>query len=129
MGSSPLPTVHSMMASESSNLQVSGSPPGGPQGGSALSFEEAGASFKLSSPPSLALCSNISESQELLLEEMPTPGIPELSFPLQDSQRPICGAEGMPGDVGKGASHSFALSTPLDTPTASTMLAYTHILR
>ena len=129
MGYSSLPTVHSMMASESSNLQVSGSPQRGPRGCSALSFEEAGVSLKLSSPPSLALCSNISESQELLLEEMPTPGIPELSFPLQDNQLPLCGAGGMPGDVGKGASHSFALSTLLDTPTASTILPDIHILR
>ena len=81
-GLSSLPTVRSMMAPESSKLQVAGSPPSGPQGCFALSFEEADAFLKLSTPPSLALCSNISESQELLLEEMPTPGIPELSFLL-----------------------------------------------
>ena len=82
VGYNSLPTVRSMMPPESSKLQVAGSPPSGPQGCFALSFEEADAFLKLSTPPSLALCSNISESQELLLEEMPTPGIPELSFLL-----------------------------------------------
>ena len=109
-GHSPLPSVNSMMAPESSKLQVAGSPPCSPQGCFALPFEEADAPLKLSTPPSLAVCSNVSESQELLLEEMPTPGIPELSFLLQDNQLALWGAGGLSGDVGKGPA--TALPSP-----------------
>ena len=78
------------------------------------------------SPP--ALCSNISEYQEFLLEEMSASGISGLSFLLQDSQLPLWGARGMSAYVRKGESHSVPPPCPW-TLAAGTILMNIHTPR